>query len=37
MKVMDIRTSFISIIILFDGAFKYGDDEKFVGYVGTNA
>jgi hypothetical protein len=35
--VMDIPTRFIWIIILFDGAFKYGDDAKLSGYVGTNA
>jgi hypothetical protein len=28
---------FIWIIILFDEASKYGDFEKFWGYVGTNA
>jgi hypothetical protein len=25
------------MVILFDEAFKYGDDAKFVDYVGTNA
>jgi hypothetical protein len=27
---------FISIIISFDKAFKYGDDATFVGYIGTD-
>jgi hypothetical protein len=34
---MDIPTSFILIIILFDTVFKYGDGAKFWGYVGINA
>jgi hypothetical protein len=34
---MDIPTSFILIIILFDEVFKYGDGERFWGYVGTSA
>jgi hypothetical protein len=34
---MDIPTSFIWIIILFDSVVKYGDDAKFWGYVGLNA
>jgi hypothetical protein len=34
---MDTPTSFISVITLFDGAFKYGDGAKFWGYVGINA
>jgi hypothetical protein len=34
---MDIPTSLIWIIILFQEAFKYGDGVKFLGYVGTNA
>jgi hypothetical protein len=33
---MDIPTSFISMIILFDEAFKYGDSGKFWGYVAAN-
>jgi hypothetical protein len=33
---MDIPKSFISIIILFHEAFKYGDGVKFWGYVGIN-
>jgi hypothetical protein len=28
-KLMDTPTSFISVITLFDGAFKYGDGAKF--------
>jgi hypothetical protein len=36
-KIMDILTSFIWIIILFDRDFKYGDGAKFLGYVWTNA
>jgi hypothetical protein len=32
-----LRTSFISNIIFFDEAFKYGDGAKVWGYVGTNA
>jgi hypothetical protein len=34
---MDIPTSFILIIIMFDEASKYGDGAKFWGYVGTEA
>jgi hypothetical protein len=34
---MDIPTSFIWIIIMFDTVFKYDDGEKFWGYVGINA
>jgi hypothetical protein len=35
---MDISTSFIWIIILFDAIFiKYDDGAKFLGYVGINA
>jgi hypothetical protein len=34
---MDITISFISIISLFDAVFKYGDGEKFWGYVVINA
>jgi hypothetical protein len=34
---MDIPTSFTRIIILFDEAFKYGHDAKYLGYVGKNA
>jgi hypothetical protein len=30
---MDIPVSFISIIILFDANFNYGDGSKFWGYV----
>jgi hypothetical protein len=33
---MDITISFIWIIILFEAVFKYGDGEKFWGYVGIN-
>jgi hypothetical protein len=33
---MDVHTSFIFVIILFDLALKYGDGTKFWGYVGTN-
>jgi hypothetical protein len=36
-KMMDIHTSFIWIIIFFDGAFECGGDLTFWGYVGTNA
>jgi hypothetical protein len=36
-KVMDITTSFIWIIALFDKAFNCADGVKFWGYVGTNA
>jgi hypothetical protein len=35
-KILDIPTSFICIIILFDGAFEYGSISKLWGYVGTN-
>jgi hypothetical protein len=35
-KSTDIPTSFISINILFDKAFKYGDGAKFLGYVGAS-
>jgi hypothetical protein len=34
---MDIPTSFIWIIILFDAVFKYGDGAKFWGHVVINA
>jgi hypothetical protein len=34
---MNIPISFIWIIILFDAVFKYGDGEKFWGYVRINA
>jgi hypothetical protein len=34
---MNVPTSFIWIIILFDDSFKYGDGEKFWGCVATNA
>jgi hypothetical protein len=34
---MNIHISFISIIILFDAVFKYGDGVKCLGYVGINA
>jgi hypothetical protein len=34
---MDILTSYVCIIILFDEAFKYDDGVKFCGYIGTNA
>jgi hypothetical protein len=34
---MDIPTSFICIIILFDALYKYDDGAKFCGYVGINA
>jgi len=36
-KIMDIPTSFIWIIIFFDGDFEYGGGSTFWGYVGTNA
>jgi hypothetical protein len=34
--IMDMPTSFIWIIILFDEGFKYGDNAEIWGYVGTN-
>jgi hypothetical protein len=34
---MDIPTSFILIISLFNAVFKYSDGAKFLGYVVTNA
>jgi hypothetical protein len=34
---MNMHTSLIWIIILFDEAFKHGDGAKFWGYVETNA
>jgi hypothetical protein len=34
---MDILTGYIGIIIIFDGALKYGYDAKFFGYVETKA
>jgi hypothetical protein len=34
---MNIHTSYICMIALFDGAFKYGDVAKFWSYIGTNA
>jgi hypothetical protein len=34
---MDIPTSFIWIIILFDAVLKYDDGAKFWGYVVINA
>jgi hypothetical protein len=36
-KIVDIPTSFIWIIFLFDGALEYEDVAKFWGYVRTNA
>jgi hypothetical protein len=36
-KFMDIPTSFIWIIIFFDGALGYGCVSTLWGYVGTNA
>jgi hypothetical protein len=36
-KIMDIPTSFIWIIILFDEGCKFGNDVEFWGCVGTNA
>jgi hypothetical protein len=36
-KIMNITTSFIWIIISFDGAFEYDSALNFWGYVGTNA
>jgi hypothetical protein len=36
-KIMEIPTSFISIIILFNAVFKYGDGAKFWVYVVINA
>jgi hypothetical protein len=35
-KIMDMPTSFIWIIIFFDGAFECGGISKLWGYVGTN-
>jgi hypothetical protein len=35
-KVIYIPTSFIWVIIFFDGTLEYGDDAKFWGYVGSN-
>jgi hypothetical protein len=37
LKITGIPASFIWIIVLFDEAFKHGDDAKFWGYVGANA
>jgi hypothetical protein len=37
LKIMDIPTSFIWIVILSDEAFKYDDGEEFWGYVGTDS
>jgi hypothetical protein len=34
---MGIPKTFISLAILFEEAFKYGDDAKRWGYVGTSA
>jgi hypothetical protein len=34
---MDIPTSFVQMIFVFDEAFKYSDGAQFWGYVGTNA
>jgi hypothetical protein len=34
---MDISTIFISVIIFFGEAFKYGDTAKFSGYLRINA
>jgi hypothetical protein len=34
---MDIPIRFTWILILFDADFKYGDGEKFWGYVGIHA
>jgi hypothetical protein len=36
-NIMDIRTNFIWIIILFDKAYKRGNVAEFWGYVGTDA
>jgi hypothetical protein len=36
-EIMDIPTSFIWIVVLFDTVFKYGDGKKFWGYVVINA
>jgi hypothetical protein len=36
-EIMDITTSFIWVIILFDAVFKNGDGAKFWGYFGINA
>jgi hypothetical protein len=36
-KIMDIPTTFIWIVIFFDGAFEYGGRSKFWGYIGPNA
>jgi hypothetical protein len=37
LKIMDIPTSFIWIVNLFNEAFKCGDGGKFWGYAGINA
>jgi hypothetical protein len=37
LKIMDIPTSFIWVIIFFKGAFEYGGISKLWSYVGTNA
>jgi hypothetical protein len=34
---MDIPTSFTSIVVLFDEAFKYGNGVKFLSYARANA
>jgi hypothetical protein len=34
---MDMPTTMIWIITIFDGAFEYGGISKFWGYAGTNA
>jgi hypothetical protein len=36
-KIMGIPTSFICMIIFFDGGFEYTGGLKFWGYVGTSA
>jgi hypothetical protein len=34
-KIIEIPTNFICVLVLFDEGFKYDNDEKFWGYVGT--
>jgi hypothetical protein len=35
-SIMDVHTSFVWIIMLFDEVSKHGDRAKFLGYVGRN-
>jgi hypothetical protein len=37
LNIVEISTSFIRIVVLFDKTFKYGDRAKLWGYVGKNA